>query len=113
MVAKGNTILEVAAKTNMATSDIEKQRFVAIDGSRAGVGAPTLGVTKEAVKNGELGAVVLYGLMPVVAGTAVSAGAIVQSDSEGRAVVVASGYEAGVAVTAAAAAGETILVKLK
>lgn len=51
-------------------------------------------------------------IVPVTAGAAVAAGAQVQSDASGRAITLAAGVSAGIALNAAAALGDTIAVKL-
>jgi len=95
-------------------------RFVKVTGDKqVGLctdGADTsVGVLQNKPQNvGMAATVAIFGVSFVVAGAAVSAGAAVTSDSEGRGVAVASGdATAGIALAAASAAGELIPVLIK
>jgi hypothetical protein len=52
-------------------------------------------------------------IIPMKAGAAVAAGVAVQPDANGQPITLASGVKAGVALTAAAALNDIILVKLQ
>lgn len=103
--------LEVASATV-----IEAGRFVKFDSNGQGIRAVADdyadGISAEATADGEtrpISYAELQGTLKVTAGAAVSAGAIVRSDAQGRAIPHSgSGARLGRAKTAAAAAGDTI-----
>ncbi|ROL55651.1 DUF2190 family protein [Bacteroidetes/Chlorobi group bacterium Naka2016] len=87
-------------------------RFVSYDGNYASAGGPALGVLDAATNAGEYAPIIIYGIVLVEAGAAITVGAGVQSDSQGRAVPQTSGVLLGYSLDAASAAGEKIRVKL-
>jgi hypothetical protein len=77
-------------------------------------GAACVGVLQTKPADGTMGAVAISGISKMVAGAALTRGAAVQSDAQGRAIAaVSGGYPQGVAVEAASAAGEIVPVLLR
>lgn len=62
---------------------------------------------------GQAATVGIFGVTNVTAGAAITAGAVVQSNTTGQAIPLAAGTALGVALQAATAAGELIPVLLK
>lgn len=93
---------------------ITAHRFVTATGSQAGADANAIGVALAAASGaGEQVPVIALGTAPVEAGAAVTAGATVKVDANGRAIPWAtSGAKVGVALESAAGAGEVIEVFL-
>lgn len=88
-------------------ANISAGHFVKADGALAGAGDVALGVLYMTAKSGELGTVRVLGLVPVVAGGAIAAGADIQSNAAGRAVAYdGTGAILGRALSAAAADGD-------
>lgn len=99
-----------------AGADVERFRFVSINEASEGVPAtgdvPVVGVSMNKAALGEV-LEIADGIVMVEAGDAVTAGAAVWSDAEGRAIVPEEGMMPIItALTAATAAGEIITVKL-
>ena len=106
-----------------AAADLSSKQFYVVYGSAANsVNVATdntahvpLGILQNEPESGQAAAVCINGVSKAVAGDAVSAGALLTFDSEGR-VVTASGtgiYTVGVALQAASAAGEVIPVLIR
>lgn len=103
---------EIAAE---ATTAVLSRHFVKISGTRtangnlavapATAGSMALGVAAWDAAIGQLVRVARGGVVKVVAGAAISAGAAVQSDPNGAAVTATSGIVLGYAVSDAANAG--------
>lgn len=93
---------------------ISAHRFVTATGAQAGADANTFGVSlASAAGAGEQVPVIVLGTATVEAGAAISAGATVKSDASGRAIPWATaGAKVGIALEAAAGAGEMIEVFL-
>ncbi len=93
-------------------------RFVVLNASgfiaqNITVGGLVIGVLQNKPGNNQPAEVMVTGVSKVVAGAAVPEGAAVTSDAVGRVVPAAAGnYRIGVAVSAAAGAGEVISVRL-
>jgi hypothetical protein len=101
-------VLPVAAAAAIAAN-----RFVTAARQQAGADANALGVSLSAAATGEMLPIVNLGTAVVEAGAAVTAGATVKADAQGRAIAWAtSGARLGVALTAATAAGQLIEVSL-
>lgn len=119
------------AITGRAASPVTGGRFVsiagdqvgdetgALTGSDAADGYPSVGhratqAVGVAARDADTdGAVLIYGpghVLPVEAGGAIAAGADVTSDADGRAVSGTANGKAGVALSSAAAAGDTVKV---
>lgn len=95
-----------------AGADVERCRFVSADANSNGILAtattPVIGVSMNKAAAGEV-LEIADGIVMVEAAGAITAGAAVKSDATGKAT---AGTGAGVALTAASAAGELIAVKL-
>lgn len=87
---KSNLTLSV-----LATGVILAQRFVTPAGAQAGDGVNTYGVSDSAAAVGERFPVVNQGTAIVETGAAIAAGALVQSDLNGRAITRAAGAPVG------------------
>lgn len=91
-------------------------RFVKINSSNlavlAGNGDKVLGTLFEVANLGGPASIQFGGIAKVIAGAQIAAGATVQSDANGAAITLAAGTAAGIALFAAAAAGEVIPVAL-
>lgn len=96
-----------------AAGTIAANRFVTPAGAQAGADANTLGVARDAaVVTDKISADVL-GTAVVESGAAIAVNATLKSDSTGRAITWAtSGAKVGIALQAAAGAGEFIEVLL-
>ncbi len=95
------------------TGTVAAHRFVTAAGAQAGADANTLGVARSAGVSGDKIPVDVLGTSIVEAGAAVAAGATLESDASGRGVTWAtSGGKVGIALQAAAGAGEMIEVLL-
>lgn len=98
---------------------ITRRRFVTVNASEqiiqvATQGQQPVGVSSQPTTAVNQVAEVYDGIVIVEAGTAITPGTVVMSDNQGRAIAYVSGagvYAAGVAVTAAGAAGELLSVK--
>ena len=95
-----------------ASATLAAHRFVTVAGAVPANGAVTFGVTQSAATSGQLLPVVTLGTARVEAGAAVSAGAVLATDNQGRAVTHSTGAKVGYALTAAGAAGQFIEVFL-
>lgn len=95
--------------TVAATGTIAANRFVTPAGAQAGADANVLGVARTAAVSGAAIPVDVLGTVVVEAGAAISAGATLKSDANGRAIPWAtSGAKVALALQAAAGAGERI-----
>lgn len=104
--------LAVLALSLKLTGSVTTNRFVTAAGAQAGAGANTLGVVRQSGVSGDIATVDVLGTAQVEAGAAVAAGATVGVDASGRAITWASGAKVGLALEAAAAAGQIIEVLL-
>ena len=107
------TAMPLQTITLTAGGAVEKHRLVGITGAHTGAGARAIGVADVDADSGDLFPVVTQGVALVVAGAAVAAGADLESDATGRVVTLSTGKLAGVALTAAAAAGTKVRVLLE
>lgn len=96
--------------TLQATTTVTMRRFVTYAGAQAGDGAAVAGVSDDNVAAGETFGCKARGWMLVESGGAVAQGAAVQSDSQGRAITLGAGVQAGRAIDAATAAGQPIRI---
>lgn len=100
----------IFAMSMTAMADLEKNRFIGLDGNPCGAGAKSAGVGEFDVAAGEQATVNAMGAIIVESGGAVSAGSAVESDADARAVTHGSGEINGYALNAAATAGEHIVI---
>jgi len=99
--------------TIVAAAAIVKQLFVGLTGNICGADAKPLGVSEIDVASGEQMPVITSGVALVKSGAALSAGAKLESDANGKAITWAtSGEIAGWALDAAGGADEVIRVLL-
>lgn len=95
-----------------AGGDVERYRFVSVNGDSAGIKAsadtPVVGVSMNEVKAGQV-LEIADGIVMVEAAGAITAGVAVKSDAEGKAV---AGEGNAIALTTATGAGSIITVKL-
>jgi hypothetical protein len=87
---KSNLTLSV-----VATGVIVAQRFVTPAGAQAGDGVNAYGVADSVAAVGERLPVINQGTAIVETGAAIAAGALVQSDAQGRAITKAAGITQG------------------
>lgn len=103
----------VLTLTVVATGAVPAHRFVSPQGALPQAGGNTLGVTRaEATAAGQEVAVDVLGTTVVEAGAAIAAGALLETDSQGRAVPRTSGQPVARALQAATGAGRRIEVLL-
>lgn len=93
-----------------AAAALSALHFVTYAGGVPTAGQRTLGIANTDYDAGEQAGVKTHGELLVVAGGAVSVGAEVESDAQGRAITRTTGVVAGVARDAATAAGDIIRV---
>ncbi len=85
----------VLTLTVVASGAIVANRFVSPMGDQAGDGENALGVARFTVADNKPVAVDMLGTTVVEAGAAISAGALVQSNAEGKAITKAAGVSVG------------------
>ena len=103
-----------------AGEDVARRRFVAVDSDGKGVvataGGTVIGVSMNQAADGEV-LEIADGIAMVEAGAAIAAGASVSVGTAGKAAVAGTGTGTGIvvgtALTAAAAAGQLIAVKIR
>lgn len=97
----------------VASGAVTANRFITPAGAQAGADVNTFGVSRATQANGERGSADVLGTATVEAGAAVAVGATIKSDASGRAITwVTSGAKVGLALEAAAQAGDMIEVLL-
>ncbi len=102
---------KTALTTGMtAAVDLVKHRFVGFDGNYPSAGAVVYGVIQEDTAAGEMAPVDLYGELLVETAGAISQGGKVETDANGKAVAAMTGEVVGLAIDAAAGAGEIIRI---
>ncbi len=107
------TSLSILTLTVAATGTIAQHRFVTPAGLQTGAGENAIGSSLTAAVSGNKIPVMHLGIATVEAGAAVSAGASLKADADGKAITWAtSGAKLGIARTAAAASGDLIEVLL-
>lgn len=108
--------ISLLALTVVASSAIASNRFTTPIGAQAGDGANTNGVSQTAAAIGEKLTVDIIGTAIVETGAAIAAGALVQSDLNGKAITKAAGATAarmapGEVATAAGQFVEVVLIQ--
>lgn len=98
------------ATTIAAAARLGHLRFVSFAGATPAAGERVLGVANAEYEAGEQAGVNARGELLIEAGAAITAGAEVQTDAQGRAVPKTTGVVAGEARDAAVAAGEIIRI---
>lgn len=95
--------------TRTAAADVPLYRLVSATGTTAAAAGASIGVSQQPGKSGDDIAVSVLGVMPVEAGAAVTAGALLQSDANGRVIPkTAEGIAVARALNAAGGAGEFV-----
>lgn len=94
----------------LAIAALSRLRFVGFDGGVCAAGAKAVGVAETIADAGEQAPVNTHGILLVEAGGVIAAGAEVQSDATGRAILKAAGVSNGFALDAATAAGDVIRI---
>lgn len=94
----------------LAASALAQRRFVGLDGKVCADGAKALGVAEVDTDAGNMAPANVLGILLVEAGASVAARAEVQSDAAGRAIAKTAGISNGIALDAAAGAGEVIRI---
>lgn len=95
-----------------AAADTVKHRFIGFGGALCGADQKALGVSDADTKSGQQMPVVVVGIALVEASGAISQGARVFSDANGKATATGTNNPNGHAVDSATGAGEIIRVRL-
>ncbi len=103
----------LALTVAVTATGIAADTFAGFDGTTAAAGARAFGVVNDQYAAGEYAPVVVQGTAVVIAAEAIAVGQDVQVGADGQAAVATTGVVVGVALTAAAAAGDRIEVLLK
>lgn len=98
--------------TATASGSVAEARFVTFAGAQAGADTNTLGVNRYAATNGQLIAVDTLGTTVVEAGAAITAGAALETDADGRAIPQSNGPTVARALQTASGAGDRIEILL-
>lgn len=106
------TSVILATISVIAAAALTKKRFVTATGAVPAAGAWCPGVANADYDIGEAAGIDTHGIVLVEAGAAISAGAAVQTDNQGRAITLDAGVSLGRTLDAATAAGDLIRVKL-
>ncbi len=93
------------------SGEIQPHRFVGVNNAQAGAGMNTRGVSQTYAKD-EAVAVDILGVVPVEAGAAVTEGALVETDAQGRAIDQSAGAVVARAVEGSTGAGQFVLCQL-
>ena len=104
----------VLITTIQAAADLSESKnlFIGFDGDIFGNGAKALGVLNANTSEDEMAPVMTHGIALVYSAAAISAGAKLQSNADGKALTYAAGEANGYALDAAGGADELIRVKL-
>lgn len=94
----------------VALVDLPRHLFVGIDGAICAAGAKSLGTVAADTQADNVAPVDVLGICLVIAGGAIAGGAEVESNAAGRAITLATGKSNGIALDAAAAAGDVIRI---
>lgn len=105
--------IPILTLTQRLTGTVAQYRFVSTTGAQVVADANALGVARTAGVSGDDVPIDVFGTSIVEAGAAIAAGATLKSDATGRGITwVTAGARLGVALQAAAGAGEFIEVIL-
>lgn len=94
----------------IAAADLEKQRFIGIDGNYCTANTKAFGVSDAGTEAGQYAPVALFGILLVKTAGAITKGSKVASDADGYAVTFTTGESNGYALDAATGAGEIIRI---
>lgn len=106
------TVKPILRDTFETTAAVSAKRFVGFDGAHAAAGGNVLGIAPGDYVAGATAMVTQAGTEYVTAGGAIAAGASVEVGSGAKAVTLVNGEKVAVAQEAAAADGDTIIVRL-
>lgn len=95
-----------------AAAAITAHRFTTLAGAVPGAGAGAVGVARAPAASGEMLPIDVIGTAVVETGGAVVAGALVETDNQGRAITRSTGIALGRALAASGGAGEFVEVML-
>lgn len=95
-----------------ASGAVTANRFVGYDGAQSGAAAAGMGVARSTVADGEMYTVDVLGTAVVASGAAISLGAELEADADGKAVTRSAGVKRARALQAASAADQLIEVLL-
>jgi hypothetical protein len=106
---------QVFTHTGQATGNGVQRRFVNFDGAQAGAADQVLGVAKTDFVTGQDFAVDILGVMAVEAGGAVTRGAPVIPDAQGRGIAdgATAANRVGRALNTVTAIGQTLFILIK
>ena len=94
-----------------AGENVEQYRFIGFNGRYCAAGAKAYGICDVSTEKDQLAPIGVLGIFLVEAGAAVSVGAKVTSDANGKAVTVANSDEVnGIALDSASASGDIIRI---
>lgn len=102
-------ITSIQAAADLSDS---KNLFIGFDGDICGNAAKALGVLNANTSENEMAPVMTNGIALVFSAAAISVGAKIQSNADGKALTYVSGETNGYAIDAAGGADELIRVKL-
>lgn len=109
-----DTQIAIQKITLLASATITANRFVDADGSPAAANGPAFGVAEEDAETGKLFPCVTDGLMSVAASAAITVNDEIAVATDGKAkTAVSTNHIVGIALEAATAADQNILVKLQ
>lgn len=109
MSAQGSPVLVIPVK---AAAALTARRFCTLQGAVPAAAAGNVGIAQMDAASGDVIPVTVLGADHVDAGAAVAAGALIETDNQGRAITRAAGIALGRALEAAGAAGDRIEVLL-
>jgi len=96
--------------TIKAAVNLEKQRFIGIDGNYCTANVKAYGVSDVEIEAGQYVPVAMLGILLVKTAGAITAGGKVSSDASGYAIAFSTGDSNGYALDTAAGAGEVIRI---
>mgnify|MGYP003111725759 CR=1 FL=1 len=99
--------------TMALTGDVQANRFVTVAGAQAGAGDAAVGISRNDEVAGRAVAIDVIAVVDMVAGAAIALGARVQSNADGLPITKGAGVDNGLALTAAANAGDIVKILIK
>jgi len=107
------TNIPIQEITLEAGAAVTKFRMIGANGQHCGAGAKAVGITQIDADSGDQFPVMTYGIAIVEAGGAVTAGAEIESDANGKVVTLSAGKANGQALDSASTDGDLIRVKVQ
>lgn len=96
--------------TLKAAVNLEKQRFIGLDGNYCGANAKAYGISDVEIEAGQYAPIAVIGILLVQTGGTITAGTRVASDANGNAVTYTTGEANGYALDSSTGAGEIIRI---